>query len=283
MDKSIPFKAPSHTSRLVIFLFLSVFLMLLDHRGTHLQQIRSGLSVLVYPIQVIASVPLKMGGWVINVFSGNKKMREEYTLLKRERPLLLGKLQKFDALEVENRRLRALLKSAERIADRAVIAEILEVHPEPFTRKIVISKGNADNVYMDQPVIDSYGIMGQITETGPLTSRVTLITDASYAILIQVNRNGLRTISMGTGAQNSVSLPFLPANADIRKGDLLITSGMGGVFPPGYPVAIVDKIINDQNEPFLQITATPKAKLNHNKEVLLIWPGNLNKKSIGLD
>jgi rod shape-determining protein MreC len=178
-----------------------------------------------------------------------------------------------EALEAENKRLRDLLGSAARVADRAVVAELVEVSLEPFTRKIVVAKGSRDSVYLGQPVIDAYGIIGQVTEVGPYASKATLITDPGHAIPVLVNRNGLRTIVFGTGAPDRVNVPYLTATADIREGDLLVSSGMGGRFPPGYPVAQVTAVVKDPNEAFLKISAKPMARLNYGKEVLLIWPG----------
>ncbi|HJX17592.1 MAG TPA: rod shape-determining protein MreC, partial [Acidiferrobacterales bacterium] len=143
---------------------------------------------------------------------------------------------------------------------------------EPYRHAVVIAKGAKDGLYLGQPVIDTYGIRGQVSEVGILQSTAILITDPSHAIPVQVNRNGLRAIAFGTGTADSVSIRYLTASADIKEGDLLVSSGIGGGFPFGYPVAKVKKIVNDPNESFLDISATPLARLSHNKEVLLIWP-----------
>ena len=159
-------------------------------------------------------------------------------------------------------------------ADKALAAELIEVSSEPFTRKVVIAKGSRDGGYVGQPVIDAHGIMGQVTQVADDFSRVTLITDAGHAIPVLDNRSGLRTIVFGTGDPDILKVPYLTASADIKQGDLLVSSGMGGTFPPGYPVAHVVKIANDPNEPFLTIGVKPAALLNHGKQVLLIWRGN---------
>ncbi|OGI49715.1 MAG: rod shape-determining protein MreC, partial [Candidatus Muproteobacteria bacterium RIFCSPHIGHO2_01_60_12] len=154
-------------------------------------------------------------------------------------------------------------------------AELVEVSSEPFTRKVVVAKGSQDGVYVGQSVIDAHGVMGQVTQVAGHVSRVTLITDAGHAIPVLNNRSGLRALVFGTGNPDTVKVPYLTANADIKEGDLLVSSGMGGTFPPGYPVARVVKIVNDPNEAFLAITAKPAAQLNHGKQVLLIWRGNV--------
>ncbi|MFQ5994617.1 MAG: rod shape-determining protein MreC [Acidiferrobacterales bacterium] len=266
-------RRPSSLTRLVVLAGLSVLLMILDHQGQHLPRVRAALSMLVYPIQVVAALPVRASEWVAEAWITQRELRENIEQLRAEQLAHEGRLQRLDALESENKRLRDLLVSAERVADRAVVAELVEVSLAPFTRKIVVAKGSRNGVYLGQPVIDAYGIIGQITEVGLFTSKSTLITDPGHAIPVLVNRSGLRSIVFGTGALDRVDLPFLTPSADIKQGDLLVSSGMGGRFPPGYPVAQVTKIEKDPNEAFLKISATPAARLNYGKEVLLIWPG----------
>ncbi len=270
-------RAPSSLTRLILLSAISVALMMLDHRGHHLEKIRAGLNTLAYPIQVLAAAPAYIGHGVADFFTTRDTLRADNEKLLAERQMLLAKLQQFDALETENERLRHMLGSAAQIADKAVAADLVEVSSEPFTRKVVVAKGSQDGVYLGQPVIDANGIMGQVTQVAFDVSRVTLITDAGHAIPVLDNRSGLRALVFGTGDQDTVKVPYLTANADIKEGDLLVSSGMGGTFPPGYPVATVSKIVNDPNESFLSITAVPAAHLNHGKQVLLIWPGHLAK------
>lgn len=270
-------RAPSSLTRLILLSALSVALMMLDHRGHHLEKIRAGLNTLAYPIQVIAAAPAYVGRGVADFFTARGTLRADNEKLLAEQQLLLARQQQFDALEAENERLRRMLGSAAQIADKAMAADLVEVSSEPFTRKVVVAKGSQDGVYLGQPVIDANGIMGQVTQVAVNVSRVTLITDAGHAIPVLDNRSGLRALVFGTGDQDTVKVPYLTANADIKEGDLLVSSGMGGTFPPGYPVATVSKIVNDPNESFLSITAVPAAHLNHGKQVLLIWPGHLAK------
>lgn len=270
---SRPIRTSTLLLRLLLFSLLAVSLMAIDHQGQHLRQIRSALSILTYPLVTIAAIPARVGGWMSDALTSEAQLRERYTALQERHRILQAKLLQFEALEVENRRLRSLLGSATRVADRAVVAELVEVSAEPFTRTIVIDKGTQDQVFLGQPVLDAYGVVGQVTEVNPGLSRVTLITDPGHAIPVQVERTGLRTILYGTGDDDEVDLPFLTASAKIKQGDVLVTSGMGGRFPPRYPVARISKVINDPNEAFLRITATPTARLRHHKEVLLVWPG----------
>ncbi len=273
-------RAPSNLTRFVLLALLSVGLMLLDARGHHLQKIRAGLTVLFVPIRIVAAIPVRVGGAVIDFIRGDEGLRMEVARLRSEQPILLARLQKYEAIEAENAHLRELLGTSALVADRAVVAELLEVASEPYRHAMVIAKGAKDGLYLGQPVIDTYGIRGQVSEVGILQSTAILITDPSHAIPVQVNRNGLRAIAFGTGSADSVSIRYLTASADIKEGDLLVTSGIGGGFPFGYPVAKVVKIVNDPNESFLDISATPVARLSHNKEVMLIWPA---KSSMPVD
>jgi rod shape-determining protein MreC len=268
-------RPPSTLTRLVVLAAFSVLLMILDHRGHHLEKIRSGLTILTYPIHYVAGLPARVGGAIADFFTGERALRETNESLRHERLMLLGKLQQFETLEQENNRLRLLLGSSTRVADKALAADLIEVSAEPFTRTILLSRGSQDGVYIGQPVIDAYGIIGQITRVTGITSRATLLTDPGHAIPVQVNRNGLRALVFGTGAADTLKVPYLTAAADIRPGDLLMSSGLGGTFPPGYPVAQVLKIVNDPDEAFLEISAKPAAQINHSKRLLLIWPGNL--------
>lgn len=265
------FRAPSNLTRLVLLAVLSVLLMIMDHEGQHLQKIRSTLGVLASPIPFVAALPARVSTAVSNFFASEQELKQDLEALREERLQLLARLQRLEVLEAENNRLRSMLGSAARVAARVLAADLMEVSLEPFTRKIVIARGTKDEVYVAQPVIDAHGIMGQITQVSNYISYATLITDPGHAIPVMVNRNGLRTIVFGTGDQDAVSVPYLTSASDIREGDLLISSGMGGVFPPGYPVAVVTRIANDPNEAFLEITAKPAAQINHSKQVLLIW------------
>jgi rod shape-determining protein MreC len=265
-------RTPSNLTRFVALALLSAGLMLLDARGHHLQKIRKGLAVLFTPIQVAATIPVRVGSWFGDFTRTDTSLREEAERLRAEQPILLARLQKVEAIEAENAHLRQLLGTSALVADKAVAAELLEVASEPTRRTIVIAKGGKDGLYAGQPVIDAYGIRGQVSEVGILQSTAILITDPGHAIPVQVNRNGLLAIAFGTGAPDMVSVRYLTASADIKPGDLLVSSGIGGGFPFGYPVAKVKTIVNDPNESFLDILATPVAQLSHNKEVLLIWP-----------
>lgn len=267
-------RTPSSFARLVVAGALSAALISLDHQGQHLERIRAGLTVLMYPLQLAATLPSRTAGAFANFFQDERALRETNERLRAERELLLARLQQLEALEAENARLRQMLGSAARTAGKALAADIFEVSPEPFTRRIIVTRGSRDNVYVGQPVIDAYGVVGQVTRVAARQSQVTLITDPGHAIPVLVNRSGVRAIAFGTGDADSLRVPHLTAGADIREGDLLVSSGMGGTFPANYPVARVTHVSHDPDEAFLDIRAKPVAQLNHSQRTLLIWPAD---------
>jgi rod shape-determining protein MreC len=268
-----PIRAPSPFVRLVWLAALSAFLMVLDHRGEQLERLRAALTLLVSPLQAAVSIPVRAATTVADYFQSERALRAEIERLRTQQLLLLARLQQFEALEAENERLRKMLGSAARVADRVLAAEVLEVSTEPYTRKLVVNKGSKDGVYVGQPVIDAQGVVGQVTQVAAHQARITLITDPGHAIPVLVNRTGLRAIAFGTGEAERLRVPHLSHEVDIREGDLLVTSGLGGTFPAGYPVAEVIRVIKDPDEAFLDVRARPLALLAMNQRVLLIWPG----------
>ncbi len=246
--------------------------MTLDHRFQYLKEIRAVVSVIVYPVQYIVNFPVSAGKWADDSFSSREALMAEVTSLKTQQLLYDVRLQKLAALESENMRLRRLLDSSSKVGERVLIAELLAVDMEPFSSQIIINKGRSDNIYLGQALLDANGIMGQVTRVEPLTSTATLITDPNHAIPVAVNRNGLRTILIGTGSSKQLDVSYFPNNADIQIGDLLVSSGLGGRFPQGYPVATITEIGIDPGQPFARVKAKPTAKLQRSREVLLIWP-----------
>jgi rod shape-determining protein MreC len=251
---------------------VSLALLLADHRYQHLEAVRSVLSYATYPLQIIADFPVSAGPWLTEVFASRKNLRDDNRKLRRENLLLLANQQRLEALESENMRLRNLLESSFKIGERVLIAELIAADLDPFRHQVLINKGEISGVFDGQPVLDAKAVLGQIIHVNRLTSTVLMITDASHALPVQVNRNGLRTVAMGTGKINDLDLPNLPNNADIRQGDLLVTSGLGGRFPPGYPVAVVTTVERVPGQPFAKVQAAPSAHLDRSREVLLVWP-----------
>lgn len=255
----------------MLLVLASISLMTLDHKQQHLQTVRSGLQVVVYPIRYLVNLPVDAGRWLADSFSTRENLLEQNERLRTQNLLLQAQMLKFEALQAENQRLQELLGSSFKIADRVLIAEIYRVDMDPYKHLVTINKGKGSGAFVDQPVLDAHGVMGQVIQVGPLTSTVRLITDPSHVLPVQINRNGVRTLAVGTGAINQLDLPYLPNNADVREGDLIVTSGLGGVFPPGYPVAKVTKVVRDPGAPFARVSAEPTAHLDRSREVLLVW------------
>jgi rod shape-determining protein MreC len=255
-----------------VLVTFSAVLMVMDHRYKSLESVRDALSVLVYPIQLSVELPSSISDWFSESLATRRELQEEVDSLRTQQLIQKTQMQKLAALEVENIRLRELLDSSFEIGERVLIAELMSVNLDPYKHQIVINRGELHNVYPGQPLVDANGVMGQIVHAGPYTSTAILITDTSHAIPIQVNRNGLRSIALGSGAINRLDLPYVPNSADIKVGDLLTTSGLGGRFPPGYPVATVETVEHDPGNAFARVIATPLAHLDRSREVLLVWP-----------
>lgn len=257
--------------RLTLICLLSLILMVLDHQNQHLVKIREALSVVVYPVQAVINAPFALGRWADENFSTRSRLIDENQGLHQEVLMQGARLQRMIALEAENVRLRALLDSTAKVADRVLIAEIVSVDMNPFRHTILINKGGRDGVYVGQALIDAAGIVGQVTRQQPFAAEAMLVTDADHALPVEIARNQLRTIAMGTGDIDRLALPFLPRNADVQAGDLLVSSGLGRAFPAGYPVGTIVDIRSKAGQPFLEVDAEPSAALNRIREVLLIW------------
>lgn len=246
--------------------------MTLDHRQHHLQTLRSALAVVLYPLQHLANLPQSGGQWFAEGLATRQELQEENASLRTQLLLQQAQLQRFEGLLAENMRLRELLDSSRRVSERLLIAEIMSADLKPFSHQIMLNKGTRKGVYVGQPILDADGVMGQIVSVTLFTSYAMLISDPSHAIPITVNRNGLRGIAIGDGSSTRLDIPNLPNNVDIEVGDLLVTSGLDGRFPTGYPVATVTEVKKDPAHPFATVTAHPTAKLDRSREALLVWP-----------
>ena len=258
----------------VVFCALSVGLMIGDSRSQLLVDLRRGLAAAAYPVQVLIDSPVALGRWLGESVATREHLLGENQTLRRQILVRDGRLQRMASLEQENVRLRALLDSTAKVSDRVLIAEIMSVDMAPFRHQIIVNKGSRDEVFVGQALIDADGVVGQVTRDQVFSAEAILITDVEHALPVEILRNRQRTIAVGTGQLDELSLPFLPRNADIVPGDLLVTSGLGGTFPAGYPVATVTDVVTDGGEPFLAVSAQPEANLNRVREVLLIWPGD---------
>ena len=258
-------------ARFALLAIVCLGLMLLDHQANHLARVRQALSIVVYPIQLLVDVPSgawqSLHGWVAE----RDALLAENEQLKRERLSTNFRLQRLDTLEAENRRLRELLESTEALGHRVLVAEVLAVDLDPYRQRFNLNRGLKDGVFVGQALLDADGVVGQVVEVGPFTSEALLITDAGHDVPVSLNRNGLRTIAVGTGDSNRLRLPYLTNSADVVEGDLLVSSGLGGVFPSGYPVARVIEVRVRPGQSFAEVVAEPVSKLDRVQEVLLVW------------
>jgi len=274
-----PARIPALGIRVLILLFVSIILMVVDHRQNHLAAVRQAIGAAVYPIQIVVDAPFRLWEWIRESAAERNTLQLELGRLHAERLLTNARLQRLSALEAENARLRDLLEARSQVRNKVRVAEIMAVDANPYRHNIVIDIGAREGAYDGQAIVDVVGVVGQIIETGLSNSQAMLISDPSHSLPVEVNRNGLRTIANGTGEFGRLDLPFITNNADIRAGDLLVTSGLGGAFPSGYPVAVVETVNRIPQDPFADVTATPTASLDQVREVMLIWPSSAERGS----
>ncbi len=264
---------PGPFARLFVFALLSCLLIAEDLRFKYFPELRQAIGVVIFPLQKIAYIPADIYDQIEDIIASfylleeNIQLREQY--LKDREQLL-----KLHALEAENTQLRQLLGAIQQIETntktKAVLAEILYTPRDPFNHKITLNKGSFHDIQLGQAVIDDKGIVGQITRLYPWSAEVTLLTDKNHSVPVQVLRNSLRSIVSGTGKSDELELRYLSVSTDIRQGDLLVTSGIGGVYPPGIPVATVLRIEQDPTDDFAQVISTPVAGVDRNQQVLIL-------------
>ena len=263
-------RGPSPLARLAFFSMLSLALMAADSRLQYLTGVRQSLQALLHPVQLLANTPSRLYRDISEYFSTHDHLLNENRQLKQEALKQQVSIQKLNTLELENNNLRQLLQTHKSIVETSVAAEIMHVGRDLFTKKIIVNRGSTNNIVAGEAVVDSTGVIGQVTRIYPLSSEVTLITDKSLAIPIQVERNGLRAIAFGHGRDNTLDLPYLPTNVDIQRGDKLVTSGIDGVYPAGLAVATVSQIEITADSPFARIVCVPTGGVENHKQVLLV-------------
>ncbi|PHS26211.1 MAG: rod shape-determining protein MreC [Methylophaga sp.] len=265
-------QAPSLNARLLLALIASLALFVLDSRFNYFASVRVTLATVLYPVQVVAALPSDLSNWTSEFFQDREQLRNRNNKLESMQLLSSMRLQKLQALERENMRLRELLGSSFRLTERVLVAELLTIDLDPSFQQVVVNKGKKDGVFIGQSALDANGVMGQVTEVYPFSSRIVLLTDPSHGIPIQINRNGLRAVATGRGLAMPLQLEHLPHNVDIREGDLLVTSGLGGRFPVGYPVGTVKSVHFPKGRAFAEIAIEPAAHLSTSRELLLVLP-----------
>ncbi len=265
---------PALGLRLIVLAAMAAGLMVADHRQHHLAVIRDGVATLAYPIQWAVQTPVQAWASLRESFATKTRIEAANVKLAADNLVLRLKLLRFESLEQENRRLRAVRESSARVVQRSLVAEIVRVDLDPFRQRVLVNKGGRADVFRGQAAIDANGIFGQVTRVGPYSAEIILISDPEHAIPVQVNRTGARSIALGTGRSGLLSLPYLPQNTDVIVGDLLVSSGLGGVYPPGYPVGKVSAVTRDSGQPLLEVEAEPLAGLDRDPEILLVWFNN---------
>lgn len=274
---------PSLPQRLSLALLCSILLIVMDSRLNSFGQVRVFLNTLVSPIQYIATLPGDGLNWAFNQMSTRRVLLSENEALKRENVLMQENLQRYELILKENDELRALLGSPVREDSSKMITELMAVDNNPYSHQIIVDKGAIHGVYEGQPVLDVSGIVGQVQQVASTNSRVLLIADITHAVPTRVMRNGVRVIATGTGDLSYLSVQHMPHSADLVEGDVLVSSGLGGVFPEGYPVATITSVVRDESRPFAQIKAKPVAQLDRLKYLLLLWPANAPKRPIDVE
>lgn len=264
-------RGPSPGFRFTLYAVLSFVVMFLDQRHGWLEQAHFVLQGAAYPIQLVVSSPASAWKWMQESFETRDALRAENARLRDQARLLALRAMRYEALDRENGELRGLRDALPPVAERWLAAEIVDTELNSLRQRVLINRGTANGVFKGQALLDAKGIIGQTTHVGPFSAEVILITDPEHAIPVRIERTGLRTIAVGAGDSTSLALPYLPGNADIKSGDMLITSGLGGVFPAGYPVARVTEVHHDAVQPLAQVRAIPFAAVETDTEVMLVW------------
>ena len=263
-------RGPSPLARLSFFTALSLALMATDARLQYLAGVRENLMTLLHPLQIVANIPTDLYHATDEYFSTHHHLLDENARLKKQALMQDIALQRLNILALENSNLRDLLDAKQALVETSTLAEVIHVGRDSFTKKIIVNRGKNHNVMTGAAAVDAKGVIGQVTRTYPASSEITLITDKSLAIPVQIERNGLRAIAFGKGRDNTLDLPYLPANVDIRRGDKLVTSGIDGVYPAGLAVATVTEMKTTQDSPFAHIVCIPAGGIENNRQILLV-------------
>jgi rod shape-determining protein MreC len=266
-------RGPSLLTRFTFFSLMSLVLLVSDARFSYLSSLRQVVAVVVYPLQQVSGLPAALARQVKDFFVTQASLQRENDQLRRQNLLNAAALQNQQALASENQHLRSLLALRDRLARQVIGAEVLYTHRDPFTRRVVVDRGSQHGVLPGSAVVDDSGVIGQVTRVFAWMSEVTLVTDKEQAVPIQVLRNGLRGVTFGIGYDGTLELRFMPVNADIQNGDLLVTSGIDGTYPPGLPVAVVSNIERNAAYAFARIACSPAAGVSSFGQVMIVSTG----------
>lgn len=264
-------RGPAPLAQLSFYAALSLALIFIDSRFQTLELLRQGMSLFTHPLQQAAHAPAEYLSNAGSYFSSISHFQDENARLKRTQLNGAETMLRTRQLEAENERLRKLLDVKGRQQANGRVAQILYAARDPFSRRVIVDKGQQDKIVAGQPVVDDAGVVGQVTRVFPFVSEITLITDKDQAVPVQIVRNGLRSVVFGLG-NGQLELRFMPANADVQKGDLLVTSGLDGIFLSGFPVAKVVQIERDTSYSFARIYCVPLAGVENFGEVMVLDP-----------
>jgi len=276
-------RGPTPFARFLLFAFLALTLIVADSRFHYLTIVQQAVAVVLYPLQRIALAPAALSERMSGFFVTQAQLTTRNNDLEQKNLINSAALLRLEAIEQENARLRGLLDTREAQSQSAIYAEILYSHRDPFTRRVIISKGLTAGVGQGQPVVDAAGLVGQVTRVYPWASQVTLITDKDMTVPVQVMRSGVRGVLYGAGSDGVLELKFMPFSADIQNGDKLVTSGIDGTYPAGLPVATVQEVERNAAFMFARITAQPAAGVNRYRQVLVLTAGVEHPQNPGFD
>ncbi|HEY3808535.1 MAG TPA: rod shape-determining protein MreC [Steroidobacteraceae bacterium] len=271
VDRPLYGRGPSPGLRFTVYAILSVVLMYYDQHGHWEQRLRYALEAAAYPVQIAVNSPAAAWHSLTETFRSRQLLRAENEQLRAHERELELRLMREDALEQENAQLRGLHDTLPPpLIKHALLAEIISVETDPLRQRVVINKGAHEGVVLNQAVVDGNGILGQVARLGPWSAEIILVTDPEHAIPVEITRNSLRSIAVGSGNSGELSLPYLAINSDVKSGDLLVSSGLGGVFPAGLPVARITGVRRENNQLLAQVRAQPLANIDTDREVMLL-------------
>jgi rod shape-determining protein MreC len=275
-SRSFGGRGPSFGFRYFCYAVLSVVLMFYDQKGGWLDTARYGLQAAIYPLQLAVNSPSAAWRWTKESFATRESLQAEVDSLRDQLRVQQLVTMRQAALQAENARLRNLNGIQPEVIEKRLVGEVINVEVSSLRQRLLVNRGGRSGIYKSQPVVTGEGVLGQVFRTGPFSSEIILITDAEHALPVTVLRSGVRTIATGTGRSTQLELPYVPQNYDVKVGDLLVTSGLGQVFPYGLPVGRVTKVTRDPAEPLAQIQAVPLAQIEGDREVMFIWsrPGH---------
>jgi rod shape-determining protein MreC len=254
----------------LLLIIITLGIVIADLQGSAMRPIRSAMLVVLTPVQWLVDIPSNFADDISAVLVERTALVKDNNQLRSSSIILERKVQQMMVLRAENIRLRELLNASASVDDKVLLAELIGINPDPFQHQVILGKGSEDGVYVGQPVLDAGGIMGQVVEVSLYTNRTMLVTDSRHALPIEVVRNGMRAIALGKGNHAELDITHIPDNADIRVGDLLVSSALGGRFPYGYPLARVAFVERDPSRKFMIVKAKPLARLNNSRYVLMV-------------